>query len=103
MAQHRRRPSDKRYVTARSTMQTVGVCVGALVMLCAGVTTLATHKCGDRGAATNRATIPTLARYGTHSNQRPAVATKPLCAGGHSAKPNMPYVRVPQSISDPRV
>lgn len=32
--------------------------VSALVMLCASVTTLATHKCGGRGAATNRATIP---------------------------------------------
>ncbi|KAF9794985.1 hypothetical protein SFRURICE_011116 [Spodoptera frugiperda] len=60
--------------------------VSALVMLCASVTTLAAHNCGGRGAATNRATIragPLCRAAPTH--QTPAVATKPLCAGGRSA------------------
>lgn len=56
MRRHRRRPpaSDKRYVTARSTMQTVGTSVGPTD---AGVVTQLTLW-PLVGAATNRATIP---------------------------------------------
>ncbi|CAD0194970.1 unnamed protein product [Chrysodeixis includens] len=68
--------------------------VSALVMLCASVTTLATHKCGGRGAATNaRQYAPRRpARYAAPSDQSRAVATKPLCAGAravaHAALPS---------------
>ncbi|CAB3256398.1 unnamed protein product [Arctia plantaginis] len=49
---------DKRYVTARSTMQTVGVYVGTCDALCQCHNSRNTQMWRGRGAATNRATIP---------------------------------------------
>lgn len=57
MARNRLRAADKRYVTARSTMQTVGVCVGAYDALWQCHNSRELNVAGN-GAATNRPTIP---------------------------------------------